>query len=329
MHRTSASLPDGIEIFKEGTHVDDNGVARVFTAGDIDATAAAYDPKVHDAPLTIGHPKTDDPRYGAVAKLHAVTGADGKRTLTMDAVDVEPAFAEAVLTKRYPKRSTAFYPPTHPQNPKPGVWYVRHVGSLGGQPPAVRGLADLPRVTQFADGGADLVCFSETPHPTKEEDAMSTELQAKLDEATRARVAAEAAAAEATTKLTATLATQRTQRHAEHVAFAEGQMSQGRLAKPEVAECVALLDLVADSETVQFGEGDDKKPLAPVGLVKRLVERLQPLVAFAERSGHAALPAGGAKGKSDAEIDTAAKSYAAQHKVSYAEALSAVVSFTS
>ena len=58
----------------------------------------------------------------------------------MDAKDVEPQFAEMVNTRRFPKRSTAFYTPDHPQNPKPGVWYLRHVAFLGAQPPAVKGL---------------------------------------------------------------------------------------------------------------------------------------------------------------------------------------------
>lgn len=323
MPAATAALPQGIEIFREGTHVDDAGVARTYTRADLAASAAAYDPKVHDAPLTIGHPKLDEPRYGSVAGLQVRDGADGKAVLTMSVTDLVPAFAEAVTGKLFPKRSTAFYPPDHPQNPKPGVWYVRHVGFLGAQPPAVKGLADLPRLAAFSDGGAPLACFSETTH---EVDPMDKELQAQLDAEKAAREKAEKAAADATAALQASQAAQRQARHAEHVAFAEGQAKAGKLTKPEVVELVAMLDLVAAAETVQFGEGADKKDLVPVPLIKRLVERAAPLANFSESAGGRIPNAelGAAKGKSDAEIHEAALAYSLQHKVAYSEALSAV-----
>ncbi len=326
----NTTLPQGIEIFREGTHVDDAGVARAFSAGDIDAIAAAYEPALHDAPLTIGHPAADEPRYGHVSALRAVDNAAGRRTLVMTAADVQPAFAEAVLDRRFPKRSTAFYSPAHPQNPKPGSWYVRHVGFLGAQPPAVRGLADLPR-TQFADEGAGLVCFSEptTPQPEKD-DPMEKDLQTQLDAEKKAREQAEERAGEADARLAANLKAQRDAQHAEHVQFAEAQLAAGRLTKPEVPELVAALDQAAAAEVVQFGEGADKKPLAPAAFIKRLVERAAPLVSLHERGGAAPVQfaEGGARGKSDAEIDAAARAYAARHNVGYAEALTRVVSFT-
>lgn len=326
----NTTLPQGIEIFREGTHVDDAGVARTYSAADIDAMAAAYDPALHDAPLTIGHPASDEPRWGHVAGLQAVNAADGKRTLVMTAADVQPAFAEAVLDRRFPKRSTAFYPPADPRNPKPGGWYVRHVGFLGAQPPAVRGLADLPR-TQFADEGAGLVCFSEpaTTHQPTKDDPMDETLQAQLDAEKKAREQAEARAREADERLAANLNAQRTAQHAEHVQFAEAQLKAGKLTKTEVPELVAALDQAAAAEVVQFGEGSDKKPLAPVAFIKRLVERTAPLASLQERAGAPVqFGEGGSRGKTDAEIDADAKAYAARHNVSYAEALTRVVSFT-
>ncbi|MBE2242448.1 MAG: hypothetical protein IAE86_06820 [Burkholderiaceae bacterium] len=329
----NTTLPQGIEIFREGTHVDDAGVPHAYSAADIDAMAAAYDPALHDAPLTVGHPATDEPRYGHVAALQAVDNAAGQRTLVMTAADVQPAFAEAVTDRRFPKRSTAFYSPAHPQNPKPGSWYVRHVGFLGAQPPAVKGLADLPR-TQFADEGAGLVCFSE-PAPTQpRKDTMDEkDLQAQLDAEKAARAEADKRAKEADDRYAAQLKAQRDAQHAEHVQFAEAQLKAGRLTKPEVPELVAALDQAAAAEVVQFGEGSDKKPLAPVALIKRLVERAAPLANLGGNAGGAAVQfgeggEGGARGKSDAEIDAAAKAYAAKHNVSYGEALNRVVSFT-
>lgn len=327
----NTTLPQGIEIFREGAHVDDAGVPRRYTAADIDAMAAAYDPALHDAPLVVGHPSSDEPRYGHVAELRAIDNAAGQRTLVMSGADVHPAFAEAVMDRRFPKRSTAFYAPADPRNPRPGAWYVRHVGFLGAQPPAVKGLADLPRI-QFADEGAGLVCFSE-PAPTHNADikdqTMDKDLQAQLEAANAARVAADARAAEADARLTAHLDAQRSAQHAEHVQFAEAQLAAGRLTKPEAAELVAVLDQAASAEVVQFGEGGDKKPLAPAAFIRRLVERAQPLGNMRERGGAPVQFAeGSARGKSDAEIDQAARAYAAQHNISYGEAIARVVSFT-
>lgn len=132
-----ASL-DQVEIFKPGKRRAMNGQVYDITAADVVACAQAYDPALHEAPHVVGHPQNDDPAYGWVAGLQAVDG--GKSLVITQSSQVEPAFSELVTSGRYPKRSAAFYPPDHEANPKPGVWYLKHVGWLGAQPPAVKGL---------------------------------------------------------------------------------------------------------------------------------------------------------------------------------------------
>ena len=73
--------------------------------------------------------------------------------VTADPEKVEPNFAEMVNDGRFPKISSSFWPPNHPSNPKPGVWYLRHVGFLGAAAPAVKGL----KPASFSDEAADLV----------------------------------------------------------------------------------------------------------------------------------------------------------------------------
>lgn len=128
-----------IEIFKAGTHIDTAGASRVFTVDDVKGMAQAYDPAMHEAPLTIGHPVDDMPAQGWVSGLTATD----EGVLLMQTRKVAPTFAEDVKAGRYLKRSASFYPPNAPQNPKPGRWYLRHVAWLGAQPPAVKGLADV------------------------------------------------------------------------------------------------------------------------------------------------------------------------------------------
>lgn len=140
-----------IHIFKPGSHTTMGGELIEFTEADVAATAAAYNPKLHEAPLVIGHPKADEPAQGWVASLTANT-----RGLFAASRDVDPAFAEQVGNRRYGKVSAKFYRPDSPNNPMPGVWYLRHVGFLGAQPPAVKGLDD----PAFANGD-DCVAFQE------------------------------------------------------------------------------------------------------------------------------------------------------------------------
>lgn len=144
-----------IEIFRAGTHVDSAGNTRTFTPQDVQGMAAVYDPARHEAPLTLGHPAADRPAYGWVKALTATD--DGRLLMTVDRLDT--AFAEGVKASRYKKRSASFYPPMAPNNPTPGYWYLRHVGWLGSQPPAVQGLADVNFGTAFGDG---TVCFGWT-----------------------------------------------------------------------------------------------------------------------------------------------------------------------
>ena len=334
-----STLPDGIEIFRAGRHLDDAGVAHHFSEADLDGMAASYSPALREAPLTVGHPKDNLPAYGWV-KAVARTPAG---TLAITPHQVEPQFAEMVQAGRFKKRSASFYPPHAPNNPTPGKWYLRHVAFLGAQPPAVAGLKDI----QFSEddaGGA--VSFSEpaTAEPsTQEPDDMSKELQEQL-----AKVQADLAAAnEATTKAQADAAAHkkaaddaqaqaasfaekaRADRKAGFVSFAETQVQAGRLLPKDKDMAVATLDALADATPVEFAEGDTTRKVSPAQWLQDLIAKAPPAVSFgefAQRGATTQIQPGAAKGKSDAEIDQAAKAYMRQHKVDYSEALGAVTS---
>lgn len=127
-----------IEIFRTGTHTDMHGATLSFTEADLAAMAKAYDPAVSEAPIVVGHPKADAPAYGWISALSEKRGK-----LFADVRQVDPVFAEMVRAGRFKKLSASLYSPTSPTNPVPGVWYLRHVGFLGAQPPAVKGLAPV------------------------------------------------------------------------------------------------------------------------------------------------------------------------------------------
>ncbi len=336
----SVTLPDGIEIFRPGRHTDDQGIAHHFSEADVDGMAASYNPALREAPLTVGHPKDNLPAYGWVKAV----SRNAAGVLAITPHNVEPQFAEMVADKRFPKRSASFYPPQAPNNPTPGKWYLRHVAFLGAQPPAIAGLKDI----QFSEddaGGA--VSFSEIePAPSTPQESLSmTEaeikaMQEQLAAEKKAREKAEADAAESKKKAdtaqaeTASFAERaRADRKAGFVSFAETQVEAGRLLPKDKAMTVATLDALADAQPVEFAEGDTTRKVSPAQWLQDLIAKAQPSVSFGEFApGHVSgqMQPGVAKGKSDAEIDKAAKDYARQHKVDYAEALTAVTtSFTS
>ena len=143
-----------VEIFRAGEHTSMAGEVLAFAGGDLDRCVAAYDPILHEAPVVIGHPATDAPAYGWVKSLLARGGR-----LVALLGEIDPAFAELVRAGRFKKISASFYRPDSPSNPQPGSWYLRHVGFLGAEAPAVKGL----RPVSFA-AAADGVASFEEPH---------------------------------------------------------------------------------------------------------------------------------------------------------------------
>lgn len=132
-----------------------SGQALAFSESDLQATVAAYDPAKHEAPLVVGHPTHDMPAYGWVQRLQCAK--DGLLAVPQQ---VNPEFAEMVQAGSFKKISASFYAPTAPGNPVPGVYYLRHVGFLGAQAPAIKGLA-TPQLTHFAEAEEGVITFAE------------------------------------------------------------------------------------------------------------------------------------------------------------------------
>ena len=149
----SVTTAKPVHIFKPGRWTTMAGETIEFSEADLRATAAAFSPSVSKAPIVIGHPAHDDPAQGWVASLTATS-----RGLFALPAQVEPSFAEAVKAGRYGTISAKFYRPTDASNPVPGIWYLRHVGVLGAQNPALKGL-DSPAFAAADDDGC--VSFQE------------------------------------------------------------------------------------------------------------------------------------------------------------------------
>ena len=140
-----------IHIFKAGKHTASAGQVIEFTAADMQGLVESYDPALHEAPIVAGHPKDNGPAFGWVGGM-SLNG--GNVYATPEQLNAD--FAEQVQAGAYKKVSASLYTPDHPNNPKPGSYYLRHVGFLGAQPPAIKGLEPLG----FSDGDGEIVEFS-------------------------------------------------------------------------------------------------------------------------------------------------------------------------
>jgi hypothetical protein len=128
-------MPKEMTLFKIGKHLPN------YTDADLAATVAAYDPAVHEAPIVIGHPRTDSPAFGWIDSVSAVGDA-----LMGTPKQVAANFSEWVRQGYWKKRSASFYPPGHTDHPlgaDSDVYYLKHVGYLGANPPKVKGMPDF------------------------------------------------------------------------------------------------------------------------------------------------------------------------------------------
>ncbi len=145
------------QIFKPGKHTASSGQVIEFTEAMLRAAVAAYSPDVHEAPIVVGHPKDNGPAYGWVKSL----SFDDSGAIVVEPQQVDADFGEMVQAGRFKKRSASWYLPDSPSNPKPGTLYLRHVGFLGAQPPAVKGLKEV----EFREEDG-VVEFSDVPYIT-------------------------------------------------------------------------------------------------------------------------------------------------------------------
>jgi len=135
-----------IEVFRAGTFSPMSGDAQTITASNLREIAASYDKGLHPAPIVIGHPHTDTPAFGWVESLFV---QDGVLKATLE--ETAPAFVEMVKAGRYKRVSISLFRPKADNNPKPGGFYLKHVGFLGAAAPAVPGLKPV----KFSSGAVD------------------------------------------------------------------------------------------------------------------------------------------------------------------------------
>lgn len=315
-------MPEIISL-KPGRYLDSSGVAREFTAEDLEATAAAYSAELHEAPIVIGHPKHDAPAFGWIKGVRFDGGE-----LKLDADQVNPEFSEMHRSGAFKKHSIALYPPDDPRNPKPGVWYPRHIGFLGAMPPAIKGLpqaefSEQDQPIEIAFGEIDSEGLVSTlremfrrvreyiiersgredadrvipdweiesiqhrvtqPDPEPLSNPQFSE-EPSMPEENAGLTPEQLAAREADiTAREQRIAQQEAQRRrADAVSFAEQLADQGKIL-PRQQPAVAELMLALPTDEVEFSEGDETRSAAPEALFREFLENLPQAIEFGERS---------------------------------------------
>lgn len=322
-------MPQPIEIFKVGDHTSEDGTAWSFPADIVQQFVGNYDPATFAAPLVIGHPKLDDPSYGEAATLKL----DGDIVL-MEPAHVEPQFAALVNDKRFPKVSASLFPPEHSANPKPGQWYLRHVGFLGAAAPAIPGLK--PASFAGAEDGIVTISFAAPAASTTEQE--NTLMPDKKDEQVANFAAQQAALDEKAAALAArekALADKEASEHKKEVAnFAAALVTDGKLLPREQAAIEAVLVGLPATQEVSFAAADGtetKQPAATAlrgflsGLPKRVdYDEHSNADGSAEQAASFAAPQGYSVDGSRIELHNRIVAHQKQHGVDYATAASAV-----
>ncbi|MDK2955407.1 MAG: hypothetical protein PWQ57_903 [Desulfovibrionales bacterium] len=150
-----------MEVFRVGRWTDSSGHTRDWSIEDLRKMAGSYDPAAREAPLVVGHPKTNGPAYGWIVNPRVA----GDR-LVVDVKDAPEAIIQAIREGRYRKRSISVAPD--------GA--LRHVGLLGAAPPAVPGLKEIDLAAAEGDEVYEFALYpGESPQSL--EDHMSVEAQ--------------------------------------------------------------------------------------------------------------------------------------------------------
>lgn len=303
-----------IEIFRAGTHTDMSGDERTWTTQDLDEIVEKYDPKNHEAPIVVGHPKINAPAYGWIKALRRVGDVlEGLHDF------IDPAFRDAVQAGYWKKRSVSFYPDKS----------LRHVGFLGATPPAVKGLEDVSFAAEEEAVTIDFATINE-----KEARTMPEELENELREKIAERDQKIQEFGEQISVLKGQLNGVATTLESERKGRREGTLADycdklvdgGHILPAERPETMELMQALDSGGEYDFADGGKSGPEALFKLLRKIPDR----VYLGETATHNAARRSAHGKKSDfgesvnadrMEIHEKAVAYSTEKGVSYADAV--------
>lgn len=257
------------EILRTGKFKDSNGKEHNFTEDDLDKIVSSYS---EEAPIVVGHPKTNSPAFGWVEKLKRV----GDKLFALPK-QLNADFKEAVNNGSFKKVSVSLYPDLK----------LRHVGFLGAAAPAVKGLSPV----EFAEE-AEIIEFAETveevqPFEEEEKDFNQSveDLLAKIEnlESTIETLKTQNPAGEFTEKIekieVENARLKKQLQNAEFNQYLSRKEDEGYLLPAQKKIALELLEFAAETESYDFSESGSSKP---VDVLKAFIESLPKQIEFSE-----------------------------------------------
>lgn len=296
-----------LEVFRAG----DYGDKGTYQEADLDGLASDYDPKMHEAPITVDHAQ-NGPAFGWVKNLKRVGD------LLVASIKIQSKdFLDWLKSGAYKKRSIELYR----KFSATGRPYLRTLSFLGAAPPEVKGLSD----PVFTDQG-EFVPLEFTEETTEEfleesrDEQKDAELIALIQERDELKTRIEALGKE--------------KRRAELASFCERLRIHGKVLPAwEEKGLLDFLLTLGESQTVKFGEYEETTPLA---WFCKFLEQLQPRICLEELAKEPdclAIPDSGIPRAADGafvspesvEIHKRVKAFQEKHPgVPYTEALSRI-----
>ena len=260
-----------IHILRPGKFVSSKGQAVEFSSENIEKIAHDYDPALFRSPIVVGHPKTNDPAFGWVKSLKS----EGNK-LIAEPEKVVPQFADLVQKGVYSKVSASLFPPDDPANPKPGDFYLKHVGFLGAAAPAIPG---LDPVSFASDDRAICIEFAvEGDEPGGDSDLLAK----KEEDLNKEQLALEAKRKELEDKEKALKAREKDIRRIEFSAFVGGLKKEGRVLPVFEDGLVQFMESIDGGEAIEFSA--DQKA-TPLDFFKDFLAKQPKAVEFSEFAG--------------------------------------------
>jgi len=263
-----------IHFLKTGVFKDMHGNEYAFKTADLVAIAQAYDPAVFASPIVVGHPKDNDPAFGWVKSVECANSS-----LQADPEKLAPEFTEMVANGRFRKVSASLFPPEHPSNPKPGAYYLRHIGFLGAAAPAIPGLKSVA----FSGNEEGTVCIelSNFIPQSKPDQASGNEDHFKEDDLKKTQQQLDEDRKTLEVKEKELAAREHGIRRVELSGFVGNLIQAGKVLPTFKDDLVNLMEAIDNEGTIEFSES---QKLTPLAFLKSYLEKQPNLVDLAERA---------------------------------------------
>ncbi len=243
-------------ILRTGKFTDSAGKEHEFTEQDLDKIAENYNSGKDEAPIVVGHPKTNSPAFGWIKSLKRV----GDK-LFAEPKQLNEDFAELVKKGTYKKISVSLYPDKK----------LRHVGFLGGAAPAVKG---LPAVEFSGEAEESFEFDYEAEKPDKPSIDLSeikktiSELESKITQLAQSAKGSSVGKAELPDDFAERLSAIESENSklktklkvAEFGNYLDERIEKGKLTPGQKEKALELFEFISSAESYDFSEKGEQSP---------------------------------------------------------------------